>query len=43
LFEEVPCVAGFVDDVVVIVEDGDGEFVAAQIFPDIFDGIEFGR
>lgn len=39
LFEEVPCVACSVDDVV---EDGDGEFVAAQIFPDIFDGIEFG-
>ena len=30
------------DDVVVVVEDGDGEFVAAQIFPDVFDRIEFG-
>ena len=31
-----------INDVVVVVEDGDGEFVAAQIFPDVFDGIEFG-
>jgi len=41
LFEEVPCVAGFINDVVVVVEDGDGKFVAAQIFPDVFDRIEF--
>ena len=27
----------------VVVEDGDREFVAAQVFPDVFDGIEFGR
>ena len=40
LFEEVPCVAGFIDDVVVVVEDGDGEFVSAQIFPDVFDRVE---
>ena len=25
----------------VVVEDGDGEFVAAQIFPDVLDRIEF--
>src|SRR5258708_20712209 len=31
-----------IDDVVVVIEDGDGEFVAAQIFPDVFDRIEFG-
>src|SRR5260370_33188005 len=40
LFKEVPCVAGFINDVVVVVEDGDREFVAAQIFPDVFDRIE---
>jgi hypothetical protein len=34
-------VAGFIDDVVVVVEDGDREFVAPQIFPDVFDWIEF--
>jgi hypothetical protein len=42
LLKEVPCAAGFINDVVVVVEDGDGEFVAAQIFPDVFDRIEFG-
>jgi hypothetical protein len=42
LLKEVPCAASFMDDVVVVVEDGDGEFVAAQIFPDVFDRIEFG-
>ena len=26
----------------VALEDGDGEFVAAQIFPDVFDRVEFG-
>src|SRR6202040_2490745 len=31
-----------INDVVVVVEDGDGEFVAAQIFPDVFDRVEFG-
>ena len=41
MFKEVPCVAGFINDVVVVVEDGDREFVAAQIFPDVFDRIEF--
>jgi hypothetical protein len=41
LFKEVPCVAGFIDDVIVVVEDGDREFVAAQIFPDVFYRIEF--
>ncbi len=30
-----------IDDVVVIVEDGDSEFVATQIFPDVFDWVEF--
>ncbi len=29
--KEVPCAAGFINDVVVVVEDGDREFVAAQI------------
>jgi len=42
VFKEVPCVAGFINDVVVVVEDGDREFVAAQIFPDVLDRIEFG-
>ena len=41
MFKEVPCVAGFINDVVVVVEDGEREFVAAQIFPDVFDRIEF--
>ena len=41
MFEEVPSAAGFINDVVVVVEDGDREFVAAQIFPDVFDRIEF--
>jgi hypothetical protein len=40
-FKEVPCAAGFINDVVVVVEDGDREFVAAQIFPDVFNRIEF--
>lgn len=39
--EEVPGIACFVDDIIVVAEDGDGEFVAAQIFPDVFDWIEF--
>src|SRR5258707_4839860 len=43
LFKEVPCVAGFINDVVVVVEDGDREFVAAQIFPDVFDWVELRR
>jgi hypothetical protein len=34
--------ASFINDVVVVVEDGDREFVAAQMFPDVFDRIEFG-
>jgi hypothetical protein len=38
LFKEVPCVAGFINDVV---EDGDSEFVSAQIFPDVLYRIEF--
>ena len=33
----------FINDVVVVVEDGDREFVAAQIFPDVFDWIELRR
>ena len=41
--EECPCVAGLVDDVVVAVEYCDREFVAAQVFPDVFDRVEFGR
>ncbi len=41
--EECPGVAGFVENVVVAVEDSGREFVAAQIFPDIFDWVEFGR
>ena len=39
--EEHPSLAGLIDDVVVAVEDGDGEFVAAQVFPDVFDRVEF--
>ena len=42
MFEEVPCVASFVDNVLVVVEHGDRKFVAAQVFPDVFDRIEFG-
>ena len=40
--EECPGVASLVDDVVVAFEDCDRKFVAAQIFPDIFDWVEFG-
>lgn len=40
--EEPPSLAGLVDDVVVAVEHGVGEFVAAQILPDVFGGVEFG-
>ena len=40
--EECPGLAGLVDDIVVALEDCDREFVAAQIFPDIFDRVEFG-
>ena len=40
MFKEVPCVAGFINDVVIVVEDGDREFVAAKIFLDVFDRIE---
>jgi hypothetical protein len=38
--EKAPRGTGFVDDVVVAFEHGDGEFVAAQIFPDILDRVE---
>ena len=31
------------ENVVVAVEDGDRELIAAQIFPDVFDGVEFRR
>jgi hypothetical protein len=41
--EEIPSLAGFVDDVVVVIEHGDGEFVCAQILPDVFDRIELWR
>jgi hypothetical protein len=41
LFKEVPCVAGLINDIVVVVEDGDRAFVAAQILPDVFNRIEF--
>jgi hypothetical protein len=40
--EECPGVASLVDDIVVAFEDCDREFVAAQIFADIFDRVEFG-
>ena len=43
MFNEVPCIAGFINDVVVVVEDGDREFVAAQIFPSILDRVQFWR
>ena len=39
--EEVPCVAALRDDLLVGLEDGDGEAVGAQIGPDILDWIEF--
>ena len=39
--EEVPGFAAGVDDVVVAVEDGDGEFVGAQVSPDVLDGVQF--
>src|ERR1039457_4851242 len=41
--EECPGVACLVEDVVVTVEYGNRELVAAQIFPDVFDWVEFGR
>lgn len=40
--EECPSVASLVDNIVVAFEDCDREFVAAHIFPDIFDRVEFG-
>ena len=43
MVEEVPCLAGFVDDVVIAVEDGVGELVLAQVLPDVFGTVEFGR
>src|SRR6202022_5181907 len=39
--EECLGVAGLVENVVVTVEDGDREFIATQIFPDVFDWVEF--
>ena len=39
--EEVPRVAAGVDDVVVAFEDADGEFVGAQVGPDVFDRVQF--
>ena len=41
--EDVPGVAASVDDVVVGIVDADGEVVVADIFPDVYDGIQFGR
>ena len=41
--EEAPCLASFVDDVVIAAEDGVGELVATQVFPDVFNAVEFGR
>ena len=41
--EEAPGVAGFVEDVGVGFEDGVGEPVLAQILPDVFDAVKFGR
>jgi hypothetical protein len=41
--EKAPCGAGFVDDVFVAFEHGDGEFVAAQIFPNILDRVQLWR
>ena len=43
LIEEVPRLAGFLNNVLVTVEDGVGEFVFAQILPDVFHAVEFGR
>jgi hypothetical protein len=40
--EEVPSLAAGLDDFFVIVEDGDGEFVGAQVGPDVFDRVQFG-
>ncbi len=40
--EEVPGLTAFVDDVVVTVEDGDGELLLAQIASDVLDRIELG-
>ena len=39
--EEIPCVAAGVDDVVVAFENADGEFVGAQVSPDVFDRVQF--
>ena len=35
--EEVPSLAASLDDVVVAVEDSDGELVCAQVGPDVFE------
>jgi len=41
--EEVPGVATGLDDVVVGFEDAVGELVLAQVLPDVFGRVEFGR
>ena len=41
--ECVPSIAARVDDGIVAFEDAVAEAVLAQVFPDIFDWIEFGR
>jgi len=38
-----PCVAGRVDDGVVVLEDGVGEPVLAEILPDVLDRVQLGR
>ena len=40
LAKKFQCVAAGVDDVVVAFENADGEFVGAQVSPDVFDRIQ---
>ena len=41
--EEIPGLAAFVYDVLVIIIDGDGELVLSQVFSDMLHRIEFWR
>jgi hypothetical protein len=41
--EEIPGLAAFIDDVLVVIIDGDGELVLSQVLPNVLHRIEFWR
>jgi hypothetical protein len=41
--EEIPGLTAFVEDVLVVIIDGDGELILAQVLPDVLHRIEFWR